>query len=72
MPLVYINMMEGRDPQKIEDMTKAVSEAIATTLPAPLASIRVMVHEMAEHQYAVGGKPMRIVRQERASAEKTQ
>lgn len=35
----------------------------------PLSSIRVMVHEMEGHQYAVGGKPMRQVRQERVAAE---
>ena len=69
MPLVYINMMEGRDSEMIEKMTQAVSEAIATSLEVPLSSIRVMVHEMEEHQYAVGGKPIRMVREERAAAE---
>ena len=69
MPLVYISMMEGREPEKVEQMTRAVSEAIASTLEAPLSSVRVMVHEMKEHQYAVGGKPMREVRLERAAGE---
>ena len=35
----------------------------------PLSSIRVMVHEMEGHQYTVGGKPMRQVRQARVAAE---
>jgi 4-oxalocrotonate tautomerase len=68
MPLVYINLMEGRPPEKIEGMIAAVSHAIADSLDADIGTVRVMVNEMQEHQYGVGGKPMRIVRAERAAA----
>lgn len=68
MPLVSINIMEGRPPEKIENMITAVSEAIAESLEAPIASVRIMVNEMHEHQYGVGGKPWRVVREERARA----
>lgn len=68
MPLVYINMMKGRPPEKVEAMITSVSEAIAASLDAPIETVRVMVNEMEEHQYGVGGKPMRIVRAERAAA----
>jgi len=68
MPLVSINIMEGRPPEKIEKMITAVSEAIADSLEAPIASVRIMVNEMQEHQYGVGGKPWRVVREERARA----
>ena len=65
MPLVYINLMEGREPEKIETMIESVSQAIASSLGDPIDNVRVMVNEMKEHQYGVGGKPMRIVRAER-------
>lgn len=65
MPLVYVNMMKGRSPDQIESMIGAMSEAIATSLDAPLDSVRVMVNEMDDHQFGVGGKPMRVIRQER-------
>jgi len=68
MPLVSINIMEGRPPEKIEKMITAVSQAIADTLDAPIASVRIMVNEMHDHQYGVGGKPWRVVRDERARA----
>jgi 4-oxalocrotonate tautomerase len=68
MPLVTINLMEGRPPEKIEKMVVAVSEAIADALEAPIASVRIVVNEMADHQYGVGGKPWRVVREERARA----
>lgn len=68
MPLVSINLMEGRPPETIERMIAAVSEAIAESLNAPIGSVRVMVNEMQVHQYGVGGKPWRVVTEERARA----
>lgn len=65
MPLVYINLMEGRSHEKIEKMIAAVSEAIATSLEAPIDTVRIMVNEMAPHQYGLGGKPWRVVKAER-------
>ncbi|HUP16108.1 MAG TPA: 2-hydroxymuconate tautomerase [Acidimicrobiia bacterium] len=65
MPLVYINLMEGRPPEKIEKMITAVSQAISTSLGAPIESVRIMVYEMQPHQYGVGGKPWREVLEER-------
>ncbi len=65
MPLVYINLMEGRPPEKIEKMITAVSEAISTSLEAPIESVRIMVYEMQPHQYGAGGKPWREVLEER-------
>jgi 4-oxalocrotonate tautomerase len=68
MPLVYINLMEGRPPEKIEKMITMVSEAIATSLETPIDSVRIMVNEMQPHQYGVAGKPWRVVLEERARA----
>lgn len=68
MPLVYINLMKGRAPEKIEGMIAAVSHAIADSLETDLDTVRVMVHEMEEHQYGIGGKPIRVVRAEREAA----
>lgn len=65
MPLVYINLMKGRDPEKIERMIAAVSESIATTLDSPIESVRIMINEMEDHQYGVGGKSWGVVRKER-------
>ncbi len=67
MPIVQINMMRGRPPEQIEKMISAVSEAIATSLDAPIGSIRVVVNEMEHHQYGVGGKPWTEVLVERAA-----
>ncbi len=68
MPLVNINMMEGRPPNQIEEMAGAVARAIAETLDAPIETVRIMVNEMKPHQYSVGGKPIRVVQAERSAA----
>ena len=69
MPLVHIDMMEGREPEQIEKMVVAVSEAVSTSLGAPIASVRVIVNEMKPHQYGVGGKPWPLVVEERRKQE---
>lgn len=68
MPLVHIDLMEGRPPEKIETMISTVSEAIAASLEAPIETVRVVVNEMAPHQYGVGGKSWPAVVEERTRA----
>lgn len=69
MPIVTIQLMEGRDPQRLEEMAAAVATAISETIEAPIESVRVMINEMREHQYSVGGRPIRVVKAERAAAD---
>lgn len=66
MPIVTIQLMEGRDPDRIEAMGSAVAAAIAETIDAPIGTVRVMVNEMRQHQYSVGGEPIRVVMERRA------
>lgn len=68
MPIVQISMMEGRAEEKIEKMITSVSEAISTSLDAPIESVRVIVNEMRPHQYGIGGRPYKVVRAERERA----
>ncbi len=65
MPLVHIDIMEGREPEQVERMIAAVSEAIAVSLPAPIETVRVIVNEMAPHQYGIGGVPYPEVKRRR-------
>jgi 4-oxalocrotonate tautomerase len=69
MPLVHIDLVQGRPVEKIEKMIAAVSEAISTSLDAPIGSVRIIVNEMQPHQYGVGGKPWNIVAEERRRAQ---
>lgn len=69
MPLVHIDLLEGRSPDKIAAMIGSVSEAIATSLDADINSVRIVVNEMKAHQYGVGGQPWPVVAQARRDAE---
>lgn len=65
MPIVHVDLMGGRPPDKIAAMIRAISEAVSTSLDAPISAIRVIVNEMEQHQYGVGGKPWPEVLEER-------
>lgn len=69
MPLVHVDMMKGRPPEKVAAMIRAVSEAIATSLDTDVQTVRVVVNEMEPHQYGVGGRPWPEVLEERRKAE---
>ena len=69
MPLVRIDMVQGRSEARIEEMIAAVSEAIAAALDAPIESVRIVVNEMEPHQYGIGGKPWPRVVEERKRAQ---
>jgi 4-oxalocrotonate tautomerase len=68
MPLVHVDLMEGRSPERIAAMIRSVSEAIADSLDAPIESVRVVVNQMAPHEYGVGGRPWPEVLEERRRA----
>lgn len=66
MPIVHVDLVEGRSPERVEQMIREVSQAMATSLEVPIGSVRVIVNEMAPHQFGVGGRPWPEVAAERA------
>jgi 4-oxalocrotonate tautomerase len=54
MPIAMIHIVEGRDLDTKRRLIAAVNEAIATSLEAPAASIRVLVHEVPADLWGVG------------------
>jgi 4-oxalocrotonate tautomerase len=68
MPLVHIDLMQGREPEQIEELIAAVSGAVSETLEAPLGTVRVVVNEMEGHQYGIGGLPYPEVKRRREAA----
>lgn len=55
MPIVTINMMEGRSDEQKERMIDEVSEALARSLDAPKESVRIMINEMPKQHFGIGG-----------------
>jgi 4-oxalocrotonate tautomerase len=54
MPMVFVSVREGRSPESIRKMISAVTSAVAESLDAPAASIRVVVTEVPLTHWATG------------------
>ena len=67
MPIVHIDLMEGRPPERLEALIRDVSQTVATSLEAPLENVRVIVNEMRPHHFGIGGRPHSQVAAERRS-----
>jgi 4-oxalocrotonate tautomerase len=68
MPMVYITMLEGRPQEKIDTMIESVSKAVAESLGSDINSVTVMINEMHDGQYGIGGKPWHVIKAERAAS----
>ena len=55
MPLVQINMLEGRSPEQKKALLAAVTDAVHASIGAPLPSIRVWVQEFSAEDYMAEG-----------------
>ncbi len=55
MPLVEIHLLEGRTDEQKKALLSAVTQAIHTSLGAPLETIRVWIEEFSPREYMSGG-----------------
>ncbi|MGE3302276.1 MAG: 4-oxalocrotonate tautomerase family protein [Hyphomonadaceae bacterium] len=56
MPVAIVHLIKGRDDEKKRAMIAAVSEAISTTLDAPIETVRVIITEVPSTDWGIGGK----------------
>lgn len=55
MPIIQINIIEGRSDERKENLIHEVSHAAARALDAPIETVRVMINEMPKQHYGVAG-----------------
>ena len=55
MPIVEISLLAGRSKETKVALIKAVTDAVASTVGAPLESIRVILREVPPEHWGVGG-----------------
>ncbi|WP_232667044.1 2-hydroxymuconate tautomerase [Pseudonocardia sp. TRM90224] len=58
MPLVQISLTRGRTPEQLQALGEAVTEAVAASLGAPAASVRVLLQEVEPAHWFVGGETL--------------
>lgn len=58
MPLVQVTLRSGRGEEQIRRLAEEITNAVARTLDAPTASVRVLVHELPPGRWFVAGAPL--------------
>ena len=54
MPIINVNMMEGRTDEQKEALIKAVAEAVMESIGAPEENIRVLINEYPKIHWGLG------------------
>lgn len=55
MPIIQVNLLEGRTVQQKRAMIAAVTEAVVDSLDVPRDSVRIMINEMHPEHFALAG-----------------
>ena len=58
MPIVQIDLIPGRTPEKKEELIKNVTDAIVNTLQVPKNAVHIVLHEVPKENFGSGGVPL--------------
>ncbi|HYE64704.1 MAG TPA: 2-hydroxymuconate tautomerase family protein [Pyrinomonadaceae bacterium] len=58
MPIIQIQMLGGRAPEKKERLIAEVSDSVARILEVPLERVRVLITEIPPEHWGVAGRPV--------------
>jgi 4-oxalocrotonate tautomerase len=57
MPIVEVTLIEGRSKEQKRALVKEVTDAVVSSIGAPIEAVRVIVREIPPENFAVGGIP---------------
>ena len=57
MPFVQISMVQGRTPEKKEELIKKVTDAVVDTLGVQKDRVRILIYDLPKDNIGVGGVP---------------
>jgi 4-oxalocrotonate tautomerase len=66
MPIVRIDLIAGRPPEKHRDLIARVTDAVVDTLDVPADSVRVVLSEVPAELWGKGGVSMAELRRGQA------
>lgn len=58
MPIVRIDLLAGRPPERKAELVRRVTEAVASALEVRPEQVRVLLSEVAPEHWAIGGVTM--------------
>jgi len=62
MPLIHVNMIEGRPDEKKEELIQELTKTASDVLNAPINSVRVLITELPATHWGVAGQSMAEIR----------
>lgn len=68
MPLVRIDIMEGRPPETIRALHARVAALVAEILDTPVERVRTYVTQFPPHAWGIGGVPADVARGDEVQA----
>jgi 4-oxalocrotonate tautomerase len=58
MPIIHVQMMEGRPKEKVAELIRNVTNTVSETLESPKENIRVLVTEIPKTHWGKAGEPV--------------
>lgn len=55
MPIVTVNIKEGRTVEQKREMARRMTQVICETMKVKPAAVRIIVNEMKNENFAIGG-----------------
>jgi len=68
MPLVRIDILEGRPPEVIEELHSRVASLVAEIIGSPLDRVRTYITEIPAENWGIGGVPAARARADEVEA----
>lgn len=61
MPIVHVEIFEGRSPEAKLGLCRSITDAVEQSLGVPRGDVRVIIQELKRENFTVGGeaKPLR-------------
>jgi len=58
MPLIHVQILQGRSEDKVKEVIKNVTTTISETLEVPKERVRVIVTEVPKTHWGIAGIPV--------------
>jgi 4-oxalocrotonate tautomerase len=68
MPLVRIDLMEGRPPEVIEELHARVAQLVSEIVDTPIERVRTYITQFPPEAWGIGGVPANVARREEVEA----
>ncbi len=68
MPLVRIDLMEGRPPEVIEELHQRVAALVADITGSPIERVRTYITQFPPEAWGIGGVPANVSRRAEVEA----